>query len=115
MFLLSTLPVAGAAFAAGPKGSHAATKAPMKTHVVEVQSLLVAVALAESPPRVVGGPPPIDVVHERPPRSRTGKITTLLAGFPRDGGILRVSADGRWLYMLDSRDEGDLWTAHPNR
>jgi len=37
MFLLSALLVAGAAFAAGPKGSHAATKASMKTHIVEAQ------------------------------------------------------------------------------
>jgi FtsP/CotA-like multicopper oxidase with cupredoxin domain len=37
MFLLSALLVAGAAFAAGPSGSHAATKASMKTHVVEAQ------------------------------------------------------------------------------
>jgi serine/threonine protein kinase len=41
----------------------------------------------------------------------TGTITTLLAGFNRDGGILRLSGDSRWLYMLDSRDEGDLWMA----
>jgi hypothetical protein len=39
------------------------------------------------------------------------RITTLVAGFNRDGGILRVSADDRWLYMLDSKDEGDLWMA----
>jgi dipeptidyl aminopeptidase/acylaminoacyl peptidase len=39
------------------------------------------------------------------------RITTLLAGFNRDGGIARVTRDGRWLYMLDSRDEGDLWMA----
>ncbi len=41
----------------------------------------------------------------------TGKITTLLDGFNRDGGIVRLSGDGRWLYMLDSKDEGDLWLA----
>ena len=41
----------------------------------------------------------------------TGTIATLLAGFNRDGGIVRTSGDGRWLYMLDSRDEGDLWMA----
>jgi len=41
----------------------------------------------------------------------TERITTLLAGFHRDGGVVRVSSDGRWLYMLDSRDEGDLWLA----
>jgi hypothetical protein len=41
----------------------------------------------------------------------TERITTLLAGFNRDGGIARVTSDGRWLYMLDSRDEGDLWIA----
>jgi Tol biopolymer transport system component len=41
----------------------------------------------------------------------TEQITTLLAGFNRDGGIARVTGDGRWLYMLDSRDEGDLWMA----
>jgi Tol biopolymer transport system component len=40
-----------------------------------------------------------------------GTITTLLAGFNREGGILRTSGDGRRLYMLDSRDEGDLWMA----
>jgi Tol biopolymer transport system component len=39
------------------------------------------------------------------------RITALLDGFHRDGGIARVSHDGRWLYMLDSRDEGDLWLA----
>jgi hypothetical protein len=39
------------------------------------------------------------------------RITALLDGFHRDGGIVRVSHDGRWLYMLDSRDEGDLWLA----
>jgi Tol biopolymer transport system component len=39
------------------------------------------------------------------------RITTLLAGFNRDGGTARVTRDGRWLYMLDSRDEGDLWMA----
>jgi len=41
----------------------------------------------------------------------TKRVTTLLAGFNRDGGIARVSGDGRWLYMLDSREEGDLWMA----
>jgi dipeptidyl aminopeptidase/acylaminoacyl peptidase len=41
----------------------------------------------------------------------TGEVTTLVGGLHRDGGWVRVSADGRWLYMLDSRDEGDLWLA----
>jgi WD40 repeat protein len=41
----------------------------------------------------------------------TGAITTLLAGLNSDGGIMRLSGDGSWLYMLDSRDEGDLWLA----
>ena len=41
----------------------------------------------------------------------TERITTLLDGFNRDGGTARVASDGRWLYMLDSRDEGDLWVA----
>jgi hypothetical protein len=45
----------------------------------------------------------------------TGTITTLLDGFNRDGGIVRTSGDGRWLYMLDSRDEGDLWMASRDR
>jgi hypothetical protein len=35
----------------------------------------------------------------------------LLIGFNRDGGTARVTRDGRWLYMLDSRGEGDLWMA----
>jgi Tol biopolymer transport system component len=43
--------------------------------------------------------------------TETERITTLLDGFNRDGGIARVTSDGRWLYMLDSRDEGDLWMA----
>jgi Tol biopolymer transport system component len=41
----------------------------------------------------------------------TGAVTTLLAGLDRNGGTVRVSGDGRSLYMLDSRDEGDLWLA----
>ncbi|MEO8502508.1 MAG: hypothetical protein ABI609_01285 [Acidobacteriota bacterium] len=41
----------------------------------------------------------------------TGIVATLLAGFNRDGGIARLSGDGRWIYMLDSRNEGDLWMA----
>jgi Tol biopolymer transport system component len=40
-----------------------------------------------------------------------GSLTTLAAGFNRDGGVARVSGDGRWLYMVDSREEGDLWMA----
>ena len=40
-----------------------------------------------------------------------GTITTLLGGLSREGGILRLSADGRWLYKLDTLDEGDLWLA----
>jgi Tol biopolymer transport system component len=43
--------------------------------------------------------------------TETERITTLLDAFNRDGGIARVTSDGRWLYMLDSRDEGDLWMA----
>jgi hypothetical protein len=41
----------------------------------------------------------------------TGAVETLATGFDRNGGTLRLSADRRWLYMLDSRDEGDLWMA----
>ncbi len=41
----------------------------------------------------------------------TGAVTTLAGGFDRNGGSLRVSADGRSLIMLDPRDEGDLWLA----
>lgn len=41
----------------------------------------------------------------------TGTFTTIASGFNPDGGIARLSGDGRWLYMLDSRDEGDLWMA----
>jgi Tol biopolymer transport system component len=41
----------------------------------------------------------------------TAAVTTLATGFDRHGGTLRVSADGRALYMLDPRDEGDLWLA----
>lgn len=43
--------------------------------------------------------------------AETGTMTTLAKGFNRDGGIARVSADGRWIYMLDAREEGDLWLA----
>jgi Tol biopolymer transport system component len=41
----------------------------------------------------------------------TGAATTLVDGLNPDGGIARLSADGRSLYMLDSRNEGDLWMA----
>ena len=40
-----------------------------------------------------------------------GKIATLLDRLSSDGGIVRLSGDGRSIYMLDSRDEGDLWMA----
>jgi len=43
--------------------------------------------------------------------TETERITTLQAGFHPDSGVARVTSDGRWLYMLDSRDEGDLWMA----
>jgi eukaryotic-like serine/threonine-protein kinase len=38
-------------------------------------------------------------------------VVTLLDGLHTDGGIARLSGDRRWIYMLDSRDEGDLWLA----
>ncbi len=43
--------------------------------------------------------------------AETEKLTTLAQGFRRDGGIARLSADGKWIYMLDAREEGDLWLA----
>jgi len=43
--------------------------------------------------------------------AETGALTTLAKGFSRDGGTARLSADGRWIYMLDAREEGDLWLA----
>ena len=43
--------------------------------------------------------------------SATETIATLLDGLPPDGGIVCLGGDGRSLYMLDSRDEGDLWLA----
>ncbi len=39
------------------------------------------------------------------------KLTTLAQGLGRDGGTARLSADGKWIYMLDAREEGDLWLA----
>ena len=41
----------------------------------------------------------------------TSTLTTLLDGLNPDGGIASLSDDGRWLYMIDSREEGDLWLA----
>jgi len=41
----------------------------------------------------------------------TGELTKLADGFNRDGGTARLSADGMWVYMLDAREEGDLWLA----
>jgi len=41
----------------------------------------------------------------------SGDFSTLLDGFHSDGGIARLSGDSRWIYMLDTRDEGDLWMA----
>ena len=49
------------------------------------------------------------------PKGKLADKQTLLDGFNRDGGIARVSGDRRWLYMLDSRDEGDLWMASRDR
>ncbi len=43
--------------------------------------------------------------------AQTGAITTLAEGFDRDGGIARLSSDGKWIYMLEAREEGDLWLA----
>ena len=41
----------------------------------------------------------------------TGQVSTLLEGLNPDGGIARFGGEGRWLYLLDSRNEGDLWMA----
>ena len=41
----------------------------------------------------------------------SGEVSTLLEGLQTDRGIARFSADRRWLYMLDSHSEGDLWMA----
>jgi len=43
--------------------------------------------------------------------AQSGALTTLAQGFSRDGGTARLSADGKWIYMLDAREEGDLWLA----
>jgi Tol biopolymer transport system component len=43
--------------------------------------------------------------------TESGTLTTLLDGLPRAGGNLRLSGDRRWLYMTDTREEGDLWLA----
>jgi len=43
--------------------------------------------------------------------AETEKLTTLAQGLGRDGGTARLSADGKWIYMLDAREEGDLWLA----
>ncbi|MCM2268718.1 MAG: protein kinase [Thermoanaerobaculia bacterium] len=45
----------------------------------------------------------------------TGAVTTLVGGLNPDGGIARLTPDGRALYMLDSRNEGDLWMADRRR
>jgi len=41
----------------------------------------------------------------------TGQASALLEGLNPDGGIARFGGEGRWLYLLDSRNEGDLWMA----
>jgi Tol biopolymer transport system component/aminoglycoside phosphotransferase (APT) family kinase protein len=43
--------------------------------------------------------------------AETGAITKLLDGFSPDGGTARLSADGKSIYMLEAREEGDLWLA----
>jgi len=43
--------------------------------------------------------------------TESGSLTTLAKGFNRDGGTARLSADGKWVYMLEAREEGDLWLA----
>jgi serine/threonine protein kinase len=43
--------------------------------------------------------------------AETEEISTLAEGFHRDGGVARLSADGRWIYMLDAIEEGDVWVA----
>ena len=43
--------------------------------------------------------------------TETETFTTLLSGLNPDGGIARISGDGRWIFMLDSRNEGDIWLA----
>jgi Tol biopolymer transport system component len=41
----------------------------------------------------------------------SGAITPLLKGLDRAEAIVRLSGDQKWLYMLESRDQGDLWLA----
>ncbi len=41
----------------------------------------------------------------------SGESQPLLTNLQTERGIARFSGDGRWLYMLDSRSEGDLWMA----
>jgi len=43
--------------------------------------------------------------------AESGALTTLARGFNRDGGTARLNADGKWIYMLEAREEGDLWLA----
>jgi Tol biopolymer transport system component len=43
--------------------------------------------------------------------AESGALSTMARGFNRDGGTARLSADGRWIYMLEAREEGDLWLA----
>jgi serine/threonine protein kinase/Tol biopolymer transport system component len=41
----------------------------------------------------------------------SGEVALLAEGLPTDRGVARISPDRRWLYMLDSHEEGDLWMA----
>jgi len=43
--------------------------------------------------------------------AESGELTALARGFNGDGGTARLSADGKWIYMLEAREEGDLWLA----
>jgi serine/threonine-protein kinase len=43
--------------------------------------------------------------------TKTGAIESLLGGLDRSEGLVRLSGDANWLYMLDSREQADVWVA----